>query len=206
MQLADLLSGTRGNIVGLVRGGTSTVGEIASSLHLTPNNVRAHLVALERDGVIEIAGRKSGTRKPSHVYQLTSAAETLYARAYEPVMIEFVRVLTGQGGELTPAFEEVGRRMAAALGPMEGWPIQKKLETVAAALRNLGATPVLVMGDGTITLTSRQCPLGSLVATCPQACAIGLSLISTATGLKVVENCQHGARPQCAFTVSLQQP
>jgi predicted ArsR family transcriptional regulator len=50
-------SSTRGRIVALLRAATRTVDELADALGLTDNAVRAHLVTLERDGLVEPSGQ-----------------------------------------------------------------------------------------------------------------------------------------------------
>ena len=42
---------TRGRIILLLRGGSSTVNELAAALGLTDNAVRTQLISLERDGL-----------------------------------------------------------------------------------------------------------------------------------------------------------
>src|SRR5574341_1702227 len=62
---------TRGRIVALLRGTTRTVDELAEELELTDNAVRAHLLSLERDGLLRQSGLQRGTRKPHFAYELT---------------------------------------------------------------------------------------------------------------------------------------
>jgi DNA-binding transcriptional ArsR family regulator len=80
---------TRGRIVVLLRRSGRTVEELARALGLTDNGVRAHLAVLERDGIARQRGsvrRGSGGGKPAYVYELTSEAEELFPKAYEPVL------------------------------------------------------------------------------------------------------------------------
>jgi predicted ArsR family transcriptional regulator len=46
------LDSTRGQILALLRVESCTVNELAAALKLTDNAVRAHLISLERDGLI----------------------------------------------------------------------------------------------------------------------------------------------------------
>lgn len=50
---------TRGQVVTLLRRGSRTVDELAGTLGLTDNAVRAHLAGLERDGLVT-QGRSAG--------------------------------------------------------------------------------------------------------------------------------------------------
>ena len=79
-QLRLLLDSTRGRIVSLLRGKVSTVNELAQELGLTDNAVRAHLLSLERDGLVRQSGVQRGYRKPHFAYELTPEAESLFPR------------------------------------------------------------------------------------------------------------------------------
>ena len=72
-----LLESTRGQILALLRVEARTVNELAAALKLTDNAVRAHLISLERDGLIQRQGSRRGTRKPHASYGLTADAENL---------------------------------------------------------------------------------------------------------------------------------
>ena len=55
------LTSTRGRLIALLRRDTRTVDDLASALNLTDNAVRAHLAALERDGIVRQCGvRRDG--------------------------------------------------------------------------------------------------------------------------------------------------
>ena len=62
---------TRGRIVTLLRGSTQNRQRISGRAELTDNAVRAHLLSLERDGLIKQRGVQKGTRKPHFAYELT---------------------------------------------------------------------------------------------------------------------------------------
>ena len=62
-----LITSTRGQIIMLLRRSSRTVDELAQALELTDNAVRAHLAALERDGVVQLRGLRRGSGKPAYV-------------------------------------------------------------------------------------------------------------------------------------------
>src|SRR5215207_7426670 len=88
----QLLDTSRGRIVTLLQRGASTVDEIASALGLTRTAVRAQITAMERDGVVERVGRRPGTTRPFHVFQLTAQVEQLLSQAYVPLLMQLVQV------------------------------------------------------------------------------------------------------------------
>src|SRR5947207_9703432 len=77
-----LLASTRGKILVLLRAENRTVNELAAALNLTDNAVRAHLVKLERDGLVQQRGMRRGTRKPHVTYALSAEAESIFPKAY----------------------------------------------------------------------------------------------------------------------------
>src|SRR5206468_4292417 len=90
MKLPDrdhrLFRGSRGRILVLLHHSERTVNELAETLKLADNTVRAHLATLEQDGFIERKGLRQGVRKPHYAYRLTSAAEQLFLKACDPLL------------------------------------------------------------------------------------------------------------------------
>src|SRR4030095_2703048 len=99
---ARLLESTRGQVLTLLRPGDRTVNEIADELKITDTAVRAHLVSLERDGLLKPKGTKPGVRRPHVSYGLTPDAEHMFASAYGAVLNNFVAVVPKRLGAPTP--------------------------------------------------------------------------------------------------------
>src|SRR5215208_6851730 len=87
---------TRGRVVGLLRGKSGTVTELAEKLGLTDNAVRAHLLSLERDGLVRQSGVQRGPRKPHFAYVLTAEAERLFPKAYDALLNSLITVMKGR--------------------------------------------------------------------------------------------------------------
>src|SRR5205807_554426 len=77
----------------LLRQASQTVEELAQVLDLTDNAVRAQLMVLERDGLVQQRGSRRGSSKPAYVYGLTAAAEELFPKAYGPVLRQLLETL-----------------------------------------------------------------------------------------------------------------
>src|SRR6185437_13044547 len=93
---ARLMESTRGKILDLLRTKERTVNELAGALELTDNAVRAHLLSLERDGLVNQSGTQPGTRKPHFAYELTEESEKLFPKAYDAILIHLLAVLKGR--------------------------------------------------------------------------------------------------------------
>src|SRR4030095_9393459 len=132
---------TRGRIVTLLRGSTRTVNELAAELGLTDNAVRAHLLSLERDGLIRQSGVQRGTRKPHFAYELTGEAENLFPKAYDGILNQLIAVLKGR---LTPralkeVLREVGRSLAGSqTSERHNGTLESRAEKALTALEAIG--------------------------------------------------------------------
>ncbi len=86
-------SGSRAKILALLRERDSTVHELATQLGLTKPGVRAHLLKLEQEGLVQRGGSQSGSRKPHVLYTLTEDAEQAFPNAYPLLLRQLLRVL-----------------------------------------------------------------------------------------------------------------
>ena len=200
MNLSSVLTGTRGEIVALIREGVCTIGEIAQRIGLTPNAVRAHVAGLEREGVLEVSGKRPSAKRPAIEYKLSDAAEAFYARAYEPVLVALSNRLSERlrEGELEELFEWVGSSLA---NESEGLTMLDRAHNAAEALVRLGAVVTVHETPEGTWIMGRRCPLSRLVAECPQACRLGVGLVSSIVGSTVEEHCRHEPFPACQFLI-----
>jgi predicted ArsR family transcriptional regulator len=197
--------GTRGRMVALLRRGSRTVEQLAKAVGLTNNGVRAHLATLERDGLVRQRGTvppASGGGKPAYVYELTSEAEDLFPRAYEPVLGRLLDVLSeGLGPKESEALlRGVGRRMAEVRGTPEGGA-RARTEEAVAVLNELGGLAELEERDGDLLIRGYGCPLAAVTPDHPEACRMVETLIAELAGVSARERCERGAKPRCCFEV-----
>jgi len=200
-----LLESTRGQILHLLRTKDRTVDELAAELRLTDNAVRAHLIALERDGFVEQVGTRAGARKPHALYAATAEVEYLFPKAYgrllDLVLTAMRRRLAVR--DLRRTMREVGRHVAAERTPAaRGRTKQQRIETAMGVLSQLAGTATLEQVDGTHVIRGRGCPIAAATGNHPEACLIAETLLSEIIGAPVKEHCQRGANPSCCFEVS----
>jgi predicted ArsR family transcriptional regulator len=192
---------TRGRIVVLLRGAAKTVNELAAELELTDNAVRAHLLSLERDGLIRQSGIQRGTRKPHFAYELTTEAESLFPKAYDALLNQLIAVLKGR---LTPKalkeiLREVGRSLAG--NQTSGGDLESRVGKGLTALEAIGGSARVEKEEGKFFIRSGSCPLAIAVAEHPEVCQTAESLLTEVIGAKVREQCDREGSPQCAFEV-----
>jgi predicted ArsR family transcriptional regulator len=175
-------------------------------LHLTDNAVRAHLMRLERDGLVRQHGIRRGERRPSLVYELTPEAEGLFPKAYAPALARLLEVLAEHVSpeQLRELAIESGRRLAVGRQAPAGEPRQR-LEAAADVLSSLGGlAEVNSDADGGLELRGFSCPLGGLVTEHPELCSMAEALVCEVSGLDARESCNRtpGESPRCCFHVA----
>src|SRR5690242_18510241 len=199
------LTSTRGRLITLLRRDTRTVEDLASALNLTDNAVRAHLAALERDGIVRQSGvrRDGSVGKPAYAYELTADAEQFFPKPYATVLNELLDVLDGNmpPNEMETLLRRIGARMAGEYPPGHG-VTRMRLEAAVDALNQLGGLADLDVDDGNLLLRGYSCPLAAVVPGHPDACHLAEAFVSEVAGVPVRECCDRGAVPHCRFELA----
>ena len=199
------LDSTRGQIATLLRRSVRTVDELAEVLGLTDNGVRAHLAALERDGVVRQAGvrRGKGAGKPAVLYELNPDAEPIFSRAYQPVLAAVLDVLVSElpAEQAEALLDKVGRRVGLSAGGRASGTLEDRVAAAGDALRSLGGEVDVVTDGNTLQLQATGCPLSSTVSRRPETCRAMEAFVSEIVGAPVRECCVRGDRPRCCFSV-----
>jgi predicted ArsR family transcriptional regulator len=195
---------TRGRIVSLLREGSSTVNDLASQLELTDNAVRAHLLSLERDGLIRQSGVQRGPRKPHFAYELTAEAERLFPKAYDALLNQLITALKGRlpPAVLEDVLREVGRSLAARHSsdtPPDD--LEGRVQNALGVLKAIGGTPSVERDGDKLIIRSGGCPLAAAVVEHPEVCELAEALVAEVIGLPVKERCVRGESPKCCFEV-----
>jgi predicted ArsR family transcriptional regulator len=197
-------SSTRGRILTLLRRQSRTVDDLAHTLDLTDNAVRAHLAALERDGLVQQHGERRGSSKPAFVYELAPEAENLFPKSYGQVLNELLQVLDERMSkeELNETLHAVGRRVASLRDIPEGDP-RVRLQAAVDVLNEMGGMAELEEDEeGRYTICSFSCPLAAIVPAHPEACSLAETLVAEIAGAPAKEMCEHGEHPRCRFRIS----
>jgi predicted ArsR family transcriptional regulator len=201
----QLLDTSRGRIVALLRTGGLTVDDVARMLGLTRSAVRVHIAAMERDGVVRKVGKRPGTTRPSHVFELTPEVEQLLSKAYIPLLTHLVDVFA----EALPArqVEALLRRTGNGLAQQlsRGKRVNGALRSRVAAAsemlnEHLGAM-TRVEGNGSLVIRGAGCPLAALTGKHRGVCLAMESLVTEIVGVPARECCDRRDRPQCCFEI-----
>lgn len=206
--LHQLLRGTRRDVVLLLRSDPRTVRELSEELELTRNAIRSQLSNLERDGFVNVVGRRPTERKPEYVYGLTEEAEQLFPKSYDAVLNEVLTVLAAEESdeEMDRILCEVGRRLAWTYKPheLDLSPIGR-LERAQQALQEMGGLPELKENGDVYTIEGVSCPLASVVqAHGERGCNLARCFLEELTELPVEQRCRvDGSCANCQFVVDL---
>ena len=195
---------SRGRIVTLLRGTTKTVNELAAEMEMTDNGVRAHLLSLERDGLIRQRGIQRGTRKPHFAYELTEEAETLFPKAYDALLNQLIAVLKGRltHAALEDVLREVGRSLAANATSDRGKAsVESRIGRALSALEAIGGSARVEKEGNKFIISSGSCPLATAVAEHPEICQLTEALLAQIIGEKVRERCNREGSPRCCFEI-----
>lgn len=196
---------TRGRIVNLLRAATRTVNELAEELELTDNAVRAHLLSLERDGLVRQSGLQRGHRKPHFAYELTPEAESLFPKAYDALVNQLISVLKVRltHRELEDVLREVGRSLAGnRISDQQDGDLANRAQGAVKALEALGGSAVLESQSDKLVIRSRSCPLAAAVSEHPEICALAAALVAEIVGTSVQERCNRQETPKCCFEIT----
>lgn len=203
--LRRLLAGSRGRIVDELRRGPATINDLTERLDLSPNAVRNHLAALERDALVTVESAAAGAvGKPPQRYRLSAQAGTLTPKAYDALLSVV----------LTAARERVGaQRYAQILGdaaqriagdaPASG-SFDARLADARRLLAALGAVVDVELHGDRLRLTGTDCPLTTVVGSHPELCAVLADVIGKRLGAPVAHCCDRsGALPRCCFEAAV---
>lgn len=199
------LQSTAGQIVLLLRGQERTVDELAQELGVTGNAVRAHLVSLERDGVVQEVGSRAGVRKSHRTYSLTKEGDELFPKGFDTLFTQLLTVLKSQLGvaELKDVLKQTGRSLAprVALDSFDA-----RLNIALKVLSELGGCAALQKDGSGWTISSKACPLGPLVCKHPEVCELARALLEEILKTPVEGSCRVAEDPQCCFKISSGSP
>ncbi len=220
MEYEQLQRSTRGRILALLwAGGGMTADELARELGVTANAVRAHLLALERDGLVQQYRVRRGPRKPSFAYTLTPAGERVFPTRYELLvnaLLDAVAARAGQdaAAELEQLLRSAGRHLARShRTALAALPRAERLQQVLALVQRLGGAAEVERVDSSdgelaaVRLRSAHCPFSAVVVQHPQVCLVLEELVASLLGDATVrEVCEKAPVPRCRFEISFATP
>ena len=195
---------TRGKIILQLRSGTKTVNDLADVLALTDNAIRANLLTLERDRLVEQHGSIKGHRKPHYVYALTAEARHLFPRPYGALFNNLISELKAKFDRtaLMTTLHALGRRIGSGNGHLGQRTLDDRVNTGLGKLEELGGSARVASRNGKIVIKSESCPFAESVEEHPEVCQIAEAMIEEIVGEPVKEKCDRSGSPKCCFEIT----
>lgn len=171
----------------LKRRGPATILELEAAAGLSRENLREHLRALTREGLVERSGlRRAGRGRPAVVYRLTGPGERLFPQRQGELLRELATFLHAEGQD--QALDRFFAARAEARRPrlvarIEGLAGAERVREVAAILDEEGFVAEVEAGaDGRPRLRLCHCPLRELVEVSHAACRAEIALVEQLLG------------------------
>jgi predicted ArsR family transcriptional regulator len=182
---------TRQEILALLRrSGQMTATELSERLGIGAVGVRQHIALLERDGLVHTAAVRRGVGRPSHLYALTHAAESLFPRRYERMLLDALEFILDQGGPeaIDQFFGQRRHKLAEQYAPrLQGKHHAERGAELATILTEQGYMCEWErLPDGDFALVEYNCPIDCAARDYHQACSHELTLYQDLLGVPLV--------------------
>ncbi|MBV8085010.1 MAG: helix-turn-helix domain-containing protein [Chloroflexi bacterium] len=192
----------------LKRRGSVTVAELARELGVVPVTMRAHLKALEAQGVVAAVDERGRVGRPRQRFTLTEAGQQ-----------RFPNRLAGLAGELLAALQNVaGQRgvdqvldlaaaRCAAGQPRADGSLEERVAAATDTLRAESGLAEWQPADGGFVIHDLHCPYWQLASARDDVCRYHTQVLTRLVGAPVAleRSIAHGAA-HCQFRVSDRQP
>lgn len=192
----------------LKRRGPTTIPALAAAIDLNVETVRAHMRALDREGLVQRTGSQArGPGRPEIVYALAPSAEALFPNREGEVLQELARHLEDAGEQdLLRGFfaDYVARRRPDAMQRLEALEGEERLREVARILTDMGFMAEIRMdADGRQVLRLCHCPLRNLVAATRAPCRAELGFVRELLGSDLARITYIPAGdPACSYSLT----
>lgn len=162
-------------LVAIKNGGAATTEQLARETYLSPGAVRAHLLALESQGLVSYERLRDGPGRPRHVFRLTPNGERLFPQMYA----EMANVLLNAIKEEEPAVVErvleriLRDHVALARPSLSARSDRERLPQLVQFIEAHGFFPRLENPEvGPLSVVLRHCPILSIASEHPEVCEV----------------------------------
>jgi DeoR family transcriptional regulator, suf operon transcriptional repressor len=177
--------GVRGAILlELKKAGSLSTRDLSSRLGVSPNAVRHHLKDLEEQELVEYQRLRRGVGAPTFAYRLTKAAEALFPRRYETILLNVLSGVIRAHGRaeavalLEDQFTGTTARLEQELA--DATP-EERLERLASLLSDQGYMAEASPG----TLVQHNCAVQEVAQQFPEICAAEARFLSAVLNAEV---------------------
>ena len=201
------LQATRQSILEyLQRQGRATVKELGKVSGLTSTGIRQHLMALERDGLVQAREERGRVGRPTLVYSLTDKADLLFPKSYDllaSTLLDEIRSSVGNE-RLYEILRNVAQRMAAPYRQrLEGKPLPLRVKETAQIMEEQGCLIDVREKDDVFFIDEFTCPFPKVAERDRSVCVLHVDFVRILTGgdTRLVQSLM---RDECACTYRVQ--
>ncbi len=160
-----------------------TADQMSESLGITSMGVRQHLVALERDGLVQYSAEQRGMGRPKYIYSLTDTGDELFPRSYPQLVNTFIEATREAFGEegVDKVFAARNKSLQAIY---ESRLNEKNFEDKIAELAKIRSEEGYMANweqkdKNTFYLNENNCAICQVAKQCLNACNFELKLFQT---------------------------
>lgn len=178
------------------------VQALAGAVGISRNAAHQHVMALEREGLIERSSAIRTKGRPSQGYRLSAAGRATFPRQYallaRQLLEELSRFLSPD--ELHGAMTRIGVSLADGLRSQVGDDPDSALAVIAGLMRELGYESRAVDGSDGPEIEAHNCVFHDLAMADSAICEVDLALLRSLTGREVEHRrCMARGERSCRF-------
>lgn len=160
MSELSLLGPSKTKVLRILRRGETTASRVASNLHMQVSAARKHLEQLASSGLVAEAFQRTGVGRPKKFYTITEKGREIFPRQYHTLLNNVVAKLVEREGPdgAESIMRDIAKDVAKTLG-RENITSSSHTKQVLAGINQLGFDATLGMNNGTLAVTSRNCPV-----------------------------------------------
>ncbi len=185
MELSDVRRGsTQRKILQEILHADSPLGVdyLSRSLAISRNATYQHLMALERDGLIEKAELSQTRGRPGQTYRLTEAGQNTFPKNYSLIASLLISLMKSRFGpdELKACLAELGISLAQNFeARVTGLSAEARMQAVTEIMRELGyeAEFVSSQSGGASQICAHNCVFHHLAKRHEEVCSLDLALL-----------------------------
>ena len=183
-----------------------SVQALSAALSISRNAAHQHVMAMEREGLIERGSAIRTKGRPSQGYRLSDAGKSTFPRQYALLARQLLEELSHHLGpeELRVAMGRIGLSLADSLRGEIG-PDQVPL--IAGLMRRLGYESQAIDGEEGPEIEAHNCVFHDLAMADPTICEVDLALLRSLSGQAVEHRrCMAHGQSTCRFAFKPAKP
>ena len=185
------------------------VQAVSAALGVSRNAAHQHVVALEREGLIERAEVIQTRGRPSQGYRLSPAGKATFPRQYALLARQMLGELARHLGpeELRLTLQRIGLSLADSLRGEMGSDPDENVRRIAGLMRDLGYQSHAIDAEAGTEIEAHNCVFHDLAMADPAICEVDLALLRSLSGQSVEHRrCMARGERSCRFAFKPAQP